>query len=89
MSEYGKRLIVGRTYQRHIWIICLNRTESLAGSDCTFSFSISISYMLDASSTPDVSVMVRAQSKEEQTVDPVAALLESVYLSGSKRVVVF
>jgi hypothetical protein len=67
----------------------LNKTDSLTGSDCIFSFPISISYILDASSTRDVSITVSAQSKEERTVDSVAALPESIYLLGIKGVVVF
>ena len=76
------------TYQRHIWIISLNKTENLAGSDFILSFSISISCILDASSTRDVSTTIRART-EEPTVDSVAALPESVHLLGNKGVVVF
>ena len=76
------------TYQRHIWIISLNKTDSLAGSDFILSFPVSISYILDASSTRNVSMAVSPQSKE-RTVDPVAALPEGFYLLGIKGVVVF
>jgi len=78
-----------KTYQRHIWTISLNKTDSLAGSDFIWSFPISMSCILDASSTQDVSMGVSTQLKEGQTVDSVAALPESVYLLGTKGVVVF
>ena len=77
------------TYQRHIWIISLNNTDSLAGSDFILSFSISISCILDESSTQGVSVTSRAQVEGERTVNSVAALLKRIHLFGSEGVVVF